>query len=91
MPDFPRPDLIGIDVKVSCNKNPGCTPETPCPDCLGILTGEGYCRCCVPAAGRCEACGQELCEEHAEVLPDGGGMLCKSRCTSLDVRRQQLA
>jgi len=40
MPDFPRRDLIGIDVKVSCSAVPGCTPDTPCASCREILTGE---------------------------------------------------
>jgi hypothetical protein len=40
MPDFPRPGLIGIDVKVSCNAVPWCSPDAPCEGCLAILEAD---------------------------------------------------
>lgn len=36
MPDFPRKDLIGINIRVSCSR-PGCAAQHPCPDCLEII------------------------------------------------------
>jgi hypothetical protein len=40
MPDLPREDLIGINIRVSCSR-PGCTSQRPCPDCLEIIGDAG--------------------------------------------------
>jgi hypothetical protein len=44
MPDLPREDLIGINIRVSCSR-PGCAPQHPCPDCLEITRGTGWKPC----------------------------------------------
>jgi hypothetical protein len=36
MPDFPRRDLTGIIVKISCPAD-GCTLDTPCQSCTDTL------------------------------------------------------